>query len=111
MQMKDQVLKEKEKMTIEEIKEKFRNSDKWVLFQETDEYEMYGFGYITDLLVCLRNDGFLSISDRAHACYFVSLRIPAELFQIEEHDDVTKIYIQNASDTYGAEFKYLSLYL
>lgn len=107
-------------MTIEEIKKEFEYSDKWVLFQETDEcevfyekdeYEADGFGYITDLLVCLRNDGFLSISDRAHAWYFVSLRIPAELFQIEEHDDVTKIYIQNASDTYGAEFEHLNLYL
>lgn len=97
-------------MTIEEIKEKFSNSNKWELFHETDEYEIYGFGYMPDLLVCLCNDGFLSISDK-HACYSVSLRIPAELFQIEEHDDVTKIYIQNASNTYGAEFNYLSLYL
>ena len=98
-------------MTIEEIKEKFRNSNKWKLFHETDEYEIYGFGYMPDLLVWLCNDGFLSIREEALACYSVSLRIPAELFQIEEHNDVTKIYIQNASDTYGAEFERLNLYL
>lgn len=98
-------------MTIEEIKEKFRNSDKWELFHETDEYEIYGSGYMTDLLVLLCNDGFLSLSDKAHACYSVSLRIPAALFQIREKDDGTEIYIENTSNTYDTGFKYLSLYL
>lgn len=97
-------------MTIEEIKEKFSNSNKWELFHETDEYEIYGFGYMTDLFVCLCNDGFLSISDK-HACYSVSLRIPVELFQTKEHDDGTEIYIDNTSNTYGAEFEHLNLYL
>ena len=107
-------------MTIEEIKEKFRNSDKWEfshvtdeceVFYEKDEYKAGSFGYRPDFFITLWNDGFLSINEETHAFYFVSQRIPVELFQIAECDDVTEIYIENTSNTYDTGFKYLSLYL
>ena len=107
-------------MTIEEIKKEFEYSDRWefsyetsayAVFYEKDEYEADGFGYRSDLFITLWNDGFLSISEESHACYFVSQRIPVELFQTKEHDDGTEIYIDNTSNTYGAEFEHLNLYL
>ena len=98
-------------MTIEEIKEKFRNSKKWELFQETDEYEIYFPKNMTNLFVRLRNDGFLSISDKTHACYFVSRGIPVVLFQVKEHDDRTEIYIENPPNPYGGALNNLILYL
>lgn len=102
-------------MTIEEIKEKFKNSDKWELWSEIMyEHTIFCSKDALDFCVSFRND-YMYVNMYTDAFDLVLNRIPIGSLKFhEENEDEGphfEIALKNTFSHYGSALAYLNLYL